>query len=91
MSIVTFWNDSREQTGKTLTAVAVATQMAIERNCKILLISTSFQDPTMKNCFWGNETQRNLKLFGGKNNNIANRILDILLFNCILSPPFNFK
>ena len=71
MSIVTFWNDSREQTGKTLTAVAVATQMAIERNCKILLISTSFQDPTMKNCFWGNETQRNLKLFGGKNNNIA--------------------
>lgn len=71
MSIVTFWNDSREQSGKTLTAVAVATRMAIERNYKILLISTSFQDPTMKNCFWGNEIQRNLKLFGGKTNNIA--------------------
>ena len=71
MSIVTFWNDDREQTGKTLTSVAVATRMAIERNYKILLISTSFQDSTMKNCFWGNEVQRNLKLFGGKINNIA--------------------
>ena len=71
MPIVTFWNDDREQSGKTLTSVAVATRMAIERNYKILLVSTSFQDPTMKNCFWGNETSRNLKLFGGKLNNIA--------------------
>ena len=71
MSIVTFWNDDREQSGKTLTSVAVATRMAIERNYKILLISTSFQDPTIKNCFWGEEKQRNLKLFGGKAHNIA--------------------
>lgn len=71
MSIVTFWNDDREQSGKTLTSVAVATRMAIERNYKILLISTSFLDPTIKNCFWGNEVSRNLKLFGGKLNNIA--------------------
>ncbi len=71
MSIVTFWNDDREQSGKTLTSVAVATRMAIERNYKILLISTSFQDPTIKNCFWGNEVSRNIKLFGGKLNNIA--------------------
>ena len=62
MPIVTFWNDERDQTGKTLTAVAVATRMAIERNYKILLISTSFQDPTIKNCFWGDETQKTLKL-----------------------------
>ena len=45
--------------------------MAIERNYKILLISTSFQDPTIKNCFWGDETQKTLKLFGIKSNNIA--------------------
>lgn len=71
MSIVTFWNEGREQSGKTLTAVAVATRMAIERNYKILLLSTSFLDPTIKNCFFGNEIQRNLKIFGGKANNIA--------------------
>lgn len=71
MSIVTFWNDNREQSGRTLTSVAVATLMAIERNCKILLISTSLQDSTMKNCFWGNEVQKNLNLFGGRMNSIA--------------------
>lgn len=71
MSIVTFWNDDREQTGKTLCSVAVATRMAIERNNRILLISTSFQDPTMKNCFFGNNIQKNLKLSGGKVTNIA--------------------
>ena len=71
MSIVTFWNDDREQTGKTLTSVAVATRMAIERNYKILLLSTSFQDPTLKNCFFENEIQKTLKIFGGKSNNIA--------------------
>jgi len=71
MSIVTFWNDDREQTGKTLTSVAVATKMAIERNYKILLLSTSFQDPTLRNCFFGNEMQKTLKIFGGRSNNIA--------------------
>lgn len=71
MSIVTFWNDDREQSGKTLTSAAVATKMAIARNYKILILSTSFQDPTLRNCFFGNEVQRNLKIFGGKSNNIA--------------------
>lgn len=71
MSIVTFWNDDREQSGKTLTSVAVAVKMAIERNLKILLISTSFCDSTMKNCFWGDETSRSFKFFNSKNNSIA--------------------
>ena len=70
MSIVTFWNDSREQTGKTLTSIAVATKMAIERNSKILLISTSLADPTMKNCFWGEE-YTSTKIFNSKSNNVA--------------------
>ena len=52
MSIIAFWNDDKEQTGKTLTAVAVATKMAVERNMKILLITTSYRDATLKNCFW---------------------------------------
>ncbi len=70
MSIVTFWNDSREQTGKTLTSVAVATKMAIERNFKILLISTAYKDPTMKNCFWISANKKKNTLVP-MNNNIA--------------------
>lgn len=71
MSVITFWNDSREQSGRTMTAVAVAMRMSIERNSKILLISTSMDDPTLKNCFWGKENQKHAELFAGKSNNIA--------------------
>lgn len=71
MSIVTFWNDDREQSGRTLTSVAVATSMAIQRNFKILLLSTSYKDPTMKNCFWVDMNRKNLKGIVGKNGNIA--------------------
>ena len=71
MSIITFWNDSREQSGKTLTSIAVATRMAIERNSKILLISTSFDDPTMQNCFWGSEKKKNTGLFNPQNSTVA--------------------
>lgn len=70
MSIITFWNDTREQSGKTLTSVAIATRMAIERNSKILLISTSIADNTMKKCFWGEENKKN-NFLGTKTSNIA--------------------
>ena len=40
MSVITFINNRREETGKTLSLVAIATNMAIENNEKILIIST---------------------------------------------------
>lgn len=52
MSIVTFWSNGKEQTGKTLSAVAIATNMAIEHNLKILIVSTSNENSTLRNCFW---------------------------------------
>lgn len=71
MSIITFWNDGREQSGKTLTAIAAATRLSIERNSKILLISTSLADSTMGNCFWGKEQVRNLSFFNTKASSVA--------------------
>lgn len=72
MSIVTFWGNNREHVGKTLSAVAVATQTAIEHNKKIIIISTSYNDDTLKNCFFQDDTKikKNLGLFG-PNNNLA--------------------
>lgn len=71
MSVVTFWNDKKEQTGKTLSAVAVATYMAIEHNYKILVISTGFNDKTLDNCFWKEKkTKKNFGIFG-PNTNVA--------------------
>jgi len=65
MSIVTFWNNGKEQTGKTLSAVAIATYMAIQHNYKILLVSTGYNDKVIDNCFWEDKkTKRNFGLFG---------------------------
>lgn len=71
MSIVTFWNDKKEQTGKTLSAVAVATYMAIEHNYKILVISTGLNDKALDNCFWKEKkAKKNFGIFG-PNTNVA--------------------
>lgn len=58
MSIVTFWSNGKEQTGKTLSMVAIATYMAIEHNMKILMISTTNNDNTMHNCYFDRKTDK---------------------------------
>lgn len=73
MSIVTFWNNGKEHTGKTLAIAALATYMGFEHNNRVLVLSTSLNDDTLKNCFWENteeKTKKNLGLFG-PNTNIA--------------------
>ena len=52
MSIITFESHELKETGQTLSLVATATQMAIEHNLKILIVSTNFKDQTLENCFW---------------------------------------
>lgn len=65
MSIVTFWSNGREQTGKTLSIAALATYMAIQHNYRILVVSTGYKDETLYNCFWEEKkVKRNLGLFG---------------------------
>ena len=73
MSVVTFWNNGKEHTGKTLAIAAMATYMGIEHNNRILVISTSLNDDTLKNCFWGDEEEKSKKNLGlfGPNTNMA--------------------
>lgn len=62
MSIVTFWSDGKEQTGKTLSIAAISTYMAIEHNYRILVISTGYKDDTLDRCFWEEKkVKRNLR------------------------------
>lgn len=71
MSIVTFWNNGKEQTGKTLSLAAICTHLAIEHNYRILVISTGYQDENLNNCFWEQKKmKKNLGLFG-PNTNVA--------------------
>lgn len=72
MPIVTFWNTAREQTGQTISAIATATNMAIQQNIKILLISTSLNDNTVKDSFWHEKPNMLSGLFGA-NVNLVNQ------------------
>lgn len=71
MSVVTFWSDGREQTGKTLSIAAISTYMAVEHNYRILIISTGYRDDTLNQCFWKEKKiKRNFGLFGPNTNEI---------------------
>ena len=52
MAIITFKSNEIKETAQTLSIAAVATQLAIERNFKVLLVSTNFKDKTLEECFW---------------------------------------
>ena len=58
MSIVTFYNSSIEQTGKTMSIAAIATYMAIEHNYRILVISTTNKEDALKRCFLGAKKEK---------------------------------
>lgn len=60
MSIITFWSNGKEETAKTLSMAAISTYMAIEHNCRILVLSTNYNDSTLESCYW-EEEQTNAK------------------------------
>ena len=61
MSIVTFSNNDKRETGQTLSVAAIATVMAIEHNYKILILSTDFNDRSMEEMFFKtNSVEKNI-------------------------------
>ena len=67
MSVITFWNSIEKECGQTLSAIAIATYMAMEHNYRILLIDACFHDNTMEKAFWKKKENKALKeLTGGK-------------------------
>ena len=52
MSVITFSNRDEKETGQTYTVAAIASQLAINHNYKILMISTDFKDETLERCFF---------------------------------------
>ena len=58
MSVITFVNNKNEETGKTMSLVAIATHMAIEYNTKILIISTTNREGKLKSCYFEDEKAR---------------------------------
>ena len=52
MAVVTFHSNDSKETGQSLSVAAIATHIAIAHNYKVLIISTSFNELTLENCFW---------------------------------------
>ena len=66
MSVITFVNNKKEETGKTMSLVAIATYMAINYNEKILIISTTNREEKIKSCFFEDEETKKIRfgIFG---------------------------
>ena len=61
MPIVTFWNESRKESGQTTSMIAIATHMALERNFRVLVIDASFNDSTIEKAFFKRKEDKTLK------------------------------
>lgn len=60
MPITTFWSNNKETIGQTVAAACMATEMAIEHNYKVLLISADFNNNTMLECFGAQESNKEI-------------------------------
>lgn len=72
MSVITFVNSIKEETGKTMSLSAIATHMAIEYNNKILIISTTNKEGKLKSCFFEDKEIKKFRLgiFGNNNKSL---------------------
>ena len=72
MSVVTFWSNGKEQTGKTISVAAIATYVSIQHNIKVLVVSTSDNDETLQNCFVKKHNSKSsLGMFAPKSSGVA--------------------
>ena len=75
MAIITFINNKKEETGKTLSLAAIVTYMSIEHNSKNLIISTTDKEDRLKRCFWQEKRKSkfNFGIFGPNTTNILDQ------------------
>ena len=68
MSVITFVNNVEEESGKTMSLVAIATHMAINYNNRILIISTTNKEDKINSCYFEEQKANKLRfgMFGDK-------------------------
>lgn len=62
MSVITFVKNIEEQSGKTMSLVAIATHMAVENNNRILIISTTNKEDKINSCYFEEKQTKKIKL-----------------------------
>lgn len=61
MAVLSFWSNSKKETGQTLSIVAMATYMSVEHNYKTLVIDATLYDDTIQRCFWNMDINKDIK------------------------------
>ena len=61
VAILSFWSNSKKETGQTLSIVALATYMSVEHNYKTLVIDATVDDDTIQRCFWNPDANKEIK------------------------------
>ena len=64
MAVISFYTQTKDQSGCTTSAIALATYLGIVQNKKTLFISTSFNDDAVRKAFWPSKNQKRSGLFG---------------------------
>ncbi|MCL2341690.1 MAG: hypothetical protein FWC53_01110 [Firmicutes bacterium] len=70
MAIVSFWSNGESETGKTLSIAAIATQMALENNFRVLILNTQYNDMTIEDCFWNTSSKGRFEFQEGRKTDI---------------------
>lgn len=60
MAIISFWSNGKGETGKTASIAAITTFLAIQRNYKILILDTKYNDYSYQDCYWKEDKTINL-------------------------------
>ena len=61
MAIVAFWNESEKENGQTFSIIAIANQMAIEHNFRILVVDGCLSDKTIEKAFWKHKENKTIQ------------------------------
>ena len=52
MAIISFWSNGKTETGKAAAMAAITTFLGVQRNFKILVLDTKYNDYFYQDCYW---------------------------------------
>lgn len=77
MPIVTFWSNTRKETAQTLSMLAIASYMSVEKNSRILMVDVNSNDKTIQNAYFNEQdtsTRKVIKKLSGGRMDIGSGI-----------------
>ena len=77
MPIVTFWSNTKKETAQTLSMLAIASYMSVEKNSRILMVDVNTNDKTIQNAYFNEQdtsTRKVIKKLSGGRMDIGSGI-----------------